>query len=146
MSERAEGTIEIAAPPPEVLAAIIDFDSYPEWAGVQRAEVLSRDAQGRPTDVAMRVSEMGFEAEYTLSYEYAPGGRVLSWTTKEAGGAIKDVEGEYVLEPSGTGTKVTYRLALDLAISLPGFLRRQGEKIAIGRALGGLRRYVEGGE
>jgi carbon monoxide dehydrogenase subunit G len=144
MAERTEGTTDIAATPPEVMAVITDFDSYPEWAGVKSAEVLKADSKGRPHEVAMSVSQMGFDAKYTLVYKYKAKDGGLSWTTKEASGAVKDIQGEYALEPSGEGTKVTYRLNLELGISLPGFLRKTAEKTVISTALDGLKSRVEG--
>src|SRR2546423_1244549 len=128
MAERTEGSTTIDAGPEEVMAIITDFDAYPEWAGVRSAEVKRRDSKGRPAEVAMAVSQMGFEARYTLLYKYAARNGGLSWTTKEASGAVKDVQGEYALEPDGDATRVTYRLTLELGISLPGFLRKQAEK------------------
>jgi carbon monoxide dehydrogenase subunit G len=145
MAERTEGSTTVEAGPQEVMAAITDFDSYPEWAGVRSAEVLRRDSKGRPAEVAMQVSQMGFEARYTLLYKYLAGNGGVSWTTKEASGAVKDIRGEYVLEPDGDATRVTYRLALELGISLPGFLRRQAEKQVVTTALGGLKKRVERG-
>jgi carbon monoxide dehydrogenase subunit G len=144
MAERTEGDIEIEAAPAAVMEAITDFDAYPEWAGVKSATIVARDAEGRPSEVSMEVSQMGFEASYTLRYEYAWQDAGVSWTTKEASGAIKDISGEYALEPVGSNTKVTYRLELELGISLPGFLRKTAEKAVIGAALGGLKRRVEG--
>jgi len=143
MAEQTSGSIEIDAPPEQVMEAISDYDSYPEWAGVKTAEVLQRDSEGRPAEVAMTVSQMGFEASYTLAYDYASDFGGVSWTTKEASGAVKDVGGEYVLEASGAGTNVTYNLTLELGISLPGFLMRQAEKQVINMALGGLKKRVE---
>jgi carbon monoxide dehydrogenase subunit G len=145
MAEETEGTTEIAASPAEIMEAITDFDSYPEWAGVKSAEVKKRDAKGRPAEVAMQVSQMGFEAKYTLAYTYAPKDGGVSWTTKEASGAVKDIKGEYALEPAGDTTQVTYRLTLELGISLPGFLRKTAEKTVINTALGGLKKRVEEG-
>jgi len=144
MAEQTEGTTEIRATPAEIMGVITDFDAYPQWAGVRSAEVKKRDSKGRPSEVAMAVSQMGFEATYTLAYRYAAKDGGVSWTTKDASGAVKDIRGEYVLEPAGDATEVTYRLTLDVAISLPGFLRRQAEKQVINTALGGLKKRVEG--
>src|SRR5437016_1422835 len=99
MAERTEGASEIEATPAEVMAVITDFDHYPLWAGVKSATVRARDAEGRPVEVAMEVSQMGFEAAYTLAYTYAPADRGVSWATVEASGVLKDVAGEYSLEP-----------------------------------------------
>ena len=52
--------------------------------------------------------------------------------------------GEYLLtEIDDDETKVIYRLAVDLGILLPGFVRTQGEKRVIENALEGLKRRVE---
>jgi ribosome-associated toxin RatA of RatAB toxin-antitoxin module len=143
MAEQTTGSTEIAASPAEVMEVITDFAAYPEWAGVKTAEVLKRDSKGRPAQVAMTVSQMGFDAGYTLAYTYAAKDGGLSWTTLEASGSVKDIQGEYVLQPSEQRTEVTYNLTLELGISLPGFLRRQAEKTVISTALGGLKKRVE---
>jgi uncharacterized protein YndB with AHSA1/START domain len=145
MAQRTEGSTHIRATPEEVLAVITDFDSYPAWAqGIRTAEVRKRDPKGRGTEVHFHVSAMGFEAKYTLAYTYRAGTGGLSWTTKEAESGVKDIQGEYGLERSGSGTTVTYRLLLDPSVTLPGFLRRQAEKQIINSALDGLKRRVEG--
>jgi len=143
MADVTEGTTEIAAPPGDVMAVITDFDAYPEWAGVQGAEVRTRDDDGRPATVAMQVSQMGVDAAYTLAYTYAADDGGCSWVTTEASGAVRDVAGEYALEAAGEGTRVTYRLALELAIPLPGILKRQAQKQVVSTALGGLKKRVE---
>jgi hypothetical protein len=107
--------------------------------------VLKRDIQGRPTEVSMEAGQMGINASYTLRYKYKAKVGGLSWSTKEASGAVKDLTGEYVLEPTDGFTKVTYRLAMVPAISLGGFMRRQAERTIINAALGGLKKQVERG-
>lgn len=145
MAEGTEGNIEIEAAPAEVMKVITDFEAYPRWAqGVKKAEVLKTDSKGRPSEVIMEAGQMGINATYTLEYKYKAGNRGLSWTTKEASGAVKDITGEYVLEPSGEATHVTYRLTMVPAISLGGFMKRQAEKTIINTALGGLKKRVEG--
>lgn len=145
MADRTEGTIEIEAPASEVMDVISDYAAYPEWSDVEAAEVVETGDGGRPTKVAFRVSQMGFDAEYTLAYEYAPGDGGVSWTTVEASGALKDVQGEYILEDRGDTTRVTYRMSAELSMPVPGLLRRQGEKRVVKTALEGLKRRVEEG-
>ena len=144
MAEQTQGDIEIEATPAEVMEVITDYEAYPEWAsGVTKVEVKETDSKGRPSEVAFEVSQMGVSATYALAYAYSDGG--VSWTTRAASGAVKDISGEYVLEPSGRGTKVTYRTTVETAIPLMGFMKRQAEKMIIGTALEGLKRRVEGG-
>jgi uncharacterized membrane protein len=129
--EHAEGSIVIDAPLEDVMEVLEDYEAYPEWAEVRVDEV----------DVPV----LG-KATYTLSYRYAPGDTGLSWTTKEARGAIRDIRGEYLLdELSDTETKVTYRLAVEIGILVPGFVRTEGAKRVIENALERLKRRVEMG-
>ena len=144
MAERTEGSIEIDASPEEIMEVITDFDAYPDWAeGIRSAEVTDRDGQGRPTEVAFEFSAMGFDASYTLRYEYE-GQTGIRWTTKDASGSVKDIEGEYQLEALDGDTEVTYRLAVEPAMKVPGFLRRRAEKQALQGGLEGLKKRVEG--
>lgn len=145
--EHAEGSILIEAPLEDVMEVIEDYEAYPEWADVRTVNVQRRGAGGRATEVAFEVDVpvLG-NAAYTLSYRYAQGDTGLSWTTKEARGAIRDIRGEYLLnELSDTETKVTYRLAVELGVLVPGFLRTEGAKRVIENALEKLKRRVEMG-
>lgn len=144
MADQTQGNIEIEASPSEILEVIADFDAYPDWVdGIKAAEVKEKGSDGRPSQVAFEFSAMGFSASYTLTYEWKPDERGVSWTTVEASGAVKDVEGQYVLEPLNGDTEVTYRLAVELGVPVPGFLKRQGDKRAIKVALEGLKKRVE---
>lgn len=144
MAEQTQGDIEIEGSPAEIMEAIADFEAYPDWVdGIKGAEVRDRNSDGRPSEVAFEFSAMGFTASYTLRYEYEPEDRGVRWTTVEASGAVKDVRGEYVLEPLNGDTEVTYRLTVELGVPVPGFLKRQGDKRAIKTALEGLKKRVE---
>ena len=147
MSEHAEGSVVIEAPSADVIEVIENYESYPEWADVETVKVLQRGEGGRATEVAFEVDVpvLG-KAAYTLSYRYAPGDAALSWVTKEARGAIRDIRGEYLLhEIDDATTKVTYRLSVDLGVLVPGMLRTQGAKRVIENALEKLKRRVEMG-
>ena len=145
--EHAEGSTIIEASLEDVMEVIEDYEAYPEWSEVQSVDVRTRGEGGRATEVAFEVDVpvLG-KAAYTLAYVYAPGHTGLSWTTKEARGAIRDIRGEYLLNelPDAT-TKVTYRLAVELGVLVPGFLRTEGAKRVIENALERLKRRVEMG-
>jgi hypothetical protein len=53
------------------------------------------------------------------------------------------MDGTYELTATESGTHVTYRLAVDLAIPMIGMLRRKAEKVIIDTALRGLKKRVE---
>lgn len=148
MAERTEGTIEIAAPQTTVMSEIADFESYTEWSGnIKSVQIVERDAEGRGkrVDFVVDAGPLG-TVEYTLDYTYFPEGSGLSWSWVTGKGRIKDLNGEYALEPvDGERTHVTYRMQLSMAVGLPipGFMKRQAEKMIIDVALKGLKRRVE---
>ena len=146
MAEQTEGEIDINATPEDILEVITDFEAYPQWAqGVKKAEVKKTDSQGRPTEVYMEVGQMGFNASYTLTYKYKAKNGGLSWTSKDASGAVKSLKGEYDLEETDEETThVTYRMTVEPAVKLPGMVRKQAERMVVGTALGGLKKRVEG--
>ncbi len=143
MAEETVGSIEIDGTPAEIMEVVSEYESYPEWTDITSAEVLATDGRGRGTEVAFEVSMMGFAASYTLAYRYRPRNGGVAWTTVAAEGAVRDIRGEYVLEGRGP-TTVTYRLAVELAVPVPGIMRRRGEKRVVRGALEGLKRRVEG--
>ena len=146
MAEQTEGEIDINATPEDILEVITDFEAYPQWAqGVKKAEVKKTDSKGRPTEVYMEVGQMGFNASYTLTYKYKAKNGGLSWTSKDASGAVKSLKGEYDLEETDEETThVTYRMTVEPAVKLPGMVRKQAERMVVGTALGGLKKRVEG--
>lgn len=145
--EQAEGYVVVEAPLEDIMEVIEDFESYPEWADVRSVEVRKRGEGGRATEVYFEVDVpvLG-KAAYSLQYRYAPGDTGVSWVTSEARGAIRDIRGEYLLdELADGGTKVTYRLAVELGVLVPGFLRSEGGRKVIENALEKLKRRVEMG-
>jgi ribosome-associated toxin RatA of RatAB toxin-antitoxin module len=142
MAEQTSSSIRIAADPARVMAVIVDFDSYPEWAtGVKQAQVLAEDEQGRVERVRFSLNAPPIKDTYTLAYTWH-GDNDLRWTLVEAS-VLKAMDGAYVLRDQGSGTEVTYRLAVDVAIPMIGLLKRKAEKVIIDTALKGLKKRVE---
>jgi ribosome-associated toxin RatA of RatAB toxin-antitoxin module len=142
MGEHAEGSIEVAATPREIMAVIADFESYPDWVGnMEAVEVLGRDRRGRGSLVSFRVRSPFMTAAYTLAYDYAPRDRGMSWTYEE--GTLQDLSGSYELEPGDGATRVTYRLDVELGMPLPGLVKRQAARQIVRAALNDLKRRVE---
>ena len=142
MAEQTTSSIVIDAAPADIMAVIGDFAAYPEWAkGVTKAEVTVDGADGWAEQVFFALDVSPIKDEYTLAYEW-DGYDEVTWTLVE-GKMLRALDGAYVLEPAGSGTEVTYRLALDVSIPLIGMLKRKGEKILIDTALKGLKKRVE---
>ena len=129
MADRASETITIGAPLERVWAIASDIERYPEWAhDVTSVSVRSRDDQGRPAEVEFRASALGRSTHYVLAYDYSGAPGRLSWTMV-SGDIQRSIDGAYVLtDLDGARTEVRYELAIDLAVPLPGFVKRRAER------------------
>ena len=142
MAEQTTSSIVIEAPPSAVMAVIADFSAYPEWAqGMKQVEVVQEGAGGRAAQVHFELEASPIRDSYVLEYDWR-GDEQVTWDLVE-GKMLKAMEGAYFLRPSGEGTEVTYRLAVDIAIPMIGMLKRRAEKVIIDSALKGLKRRVE---
>jgi carbon monoxide dehydrogenase subunit G len=143
MADESTQSIVIDAPPERIMAVIADFAAYPEWTnGVQQTEVLTQGADGRAEQVRFTLDAGPIKDVYTLSYQWMSGARGVSWTLVK-GQMQRSQKGSYELAPEGEQTRVTYTLAVQLAIPLLGLLRRKAEKVIMDTALKELKRRVE---
>ena len=142
MAEQTTSSIIVDATPAQVMAVIADFPAYPEWAqGMKQAEVIEEGADGRAEQVHFELEAAPIKDSYTLAYDWQ-GDAAVQWNLVE-GRMLKAMEGAYELRPSGDGTEVTYRLAVEVSIPMIGMLRRKAEKVIIDTALKGLKKRVE---
>jgi carbon monoxide dehydrogenase subunit G len=145
MADRTTASITVAAPRAGVMAVIADFASYPEWASaVRSAEVIGRDGGGRASQVRFALDAGVIRDSYVLSYDW-DGDDGVRWDLAEPGSVITALSGGYLLADAGAGTKVTYDLAVDVRVPMPGMLKRRAEKTIIETALKGLRDRAEAG-
>lgn len=142
MADQTTSSIVIDAPADRVMAVIADFPSYPVWAqGMKQAEVVTEGPDGRAEEVHFELEATPIKDSYTLGYVW-DGDRSVRWHLVE-GKMLKAMQGAYELRASGSGTEVTYRLTVDVAIPMIGLLRRKAEKVIIDSALKGLKKRVE---
>ncbi|MGF1600141.1 MAG: SRPBCC family protein [Acidimicrobiales bacterium] len=122
----------------QCFAVGIDIEAYPEWVkGLVSAEVEERDDLGRPVRVRFVASGMGRDTAYVLAYDLSGAPERLAWTLVE-GDLTTRLEGAYLFEPSPDepdATDVTYELIVDLAIALPGYVKRRAEDKIVEAAL-----------
>jgi len=144
VSDTVRDTIVVSADPDAIMDVIADFDAYPEWQDeVREVEILETDDDGWGTRVRFVVSAQGFAATYVLGYRY--GDTEMRWSLVE-GDKVRRNDGAYVLSDRGDGTTlVTYELAIEPAITLPGLVRRQIARRIADTALTGMKRRVESG-
>jgi carbon monoxide dehydrogenase subunit G len=140
VAELTSASIDIAAPPPEVMAVISDFPAYPQWVdSMKSAEVLTT-ADGHADTVRMVLDHPLVKDDYVLAYSWAPS--QVSWKLVQ-GTLLKAMDGSYALTARGAGTTVTYTLKVDVNMPMIGMFKRKAEKTIIDGALKGLKKRVE---
>ena len=143
MAEQVSERIRIDAPPERAYEVATDYERYPEWAkDVKQATILERDAEGRGSQVEYRAAAFGRSTRYVLQYDYSQAPGAFSWTLVE-GEMVRTIDGTYRFDPDGDGTRVSYDLAIDPSIPLPGFLKRRTAGMIVSTALKELKKEVE---
>jgi uncharacterized protein YndB with AHSA1/START domain len=124
----AEHTVEIDAPIETCFAAIVDYESFPEWQrAVVDTEVLDRHKDGLGKRVNLIVDAKVRKVDYTLDYRYQRP-TLIEWDFVEGNG-INDADGSYTFEDLGGGrTRATYTFGLEVGIPLPGPVARRAHK------------------
>jgi hypothetical protein len=141
---RAEQSDSIDAPPDACFAAIVDYESFPEWQrAVESVEVRERYPDGLGKLVGVVVDAKLRRIAYTLHYHYEPPGRV--WWEFVEGDGVEHIEGEFTFEPldSGERTIATYRLSIDAGVPIPGLVARRLTSGVMGRSVKDLKEEVE---
>jgi ribosome-associated toxin RatA of RatAB toxin-antitoxin module len=144
MPDSTESTISIEAPPSEIMAAIADFESYPEWAkAVKETRVQRLAPDGRAAEVWFNLDAGVIKDQYTLGYTWKAD-REVRWTLIEAKHIVQAMDGSYRLSDNGDGTtSVSYQLRVDVLIPMLGMIKRRAEKLIIDTALKELKNRVE---
>ena len=143
MADEAHEHISVDATPAHCFEVAIDFERYPDWAkDVKQVSILGRDSAGRGDRVEFRVAGLGRSIRYVLAYDYGEAPDAFSWRLVE-GDVLRRLDGRYAFEHEGSGTRVTYDLAVDVAIPLPGLIRRRAAGMIMGTALRELKKEVE---
>jgi len=144
MADTASERIRVEAPAARCWDVAVDFESYPEWAkDVKAARILETDREGRGLRVEFRAAALGKSIRYVLGYDYAGAPESFSWHFVE-GDMLRRLDGTYRFEPEPDGsTRVHYDLAVEIAVPLPGLVKRRAASLIMGNALKELKRQVE---
>jgi uncharacterized membrane protein len=143
MTDTASERIRVEAPADRCFDVAVDFESYPEWVrDVKEAKILETDDEGRGTRVEFRAAALGKSIRYVLVYDYTEAPTAFSWEWVE-GDMLRRLDGTYRFEPDGASTRVYYDLAVELAVPLPGLLKRRAAGLIMGSALKELKKQVE---
>ncbi len=146
MSEHTTQHITIAATPERCFELAADYGTYADWAAdIKESTILTTDEFGRGNEVEFRAAAMGRSTHYVLRYNYGSNPLRISWRLMQ-GDVMQRLDGEYEFAPvdgDPQSTQVTYDLNIDLAVPLPGFVKRRAEAKIIHTALDELKNRVE---
>jgi uncharacterized membrane protein len=143
MTDTASERIRVDAPADRCYDVAVDFESYPEWVrDVKEAKILETDEEGRGKRVEFRAAALGKSIRYVLEYDFRAAPEAFSWEFVE-GDMLRRLDGTYRFEPDGDSTRVHYDLAVELAVPLPGLLKRRAAGLIMGSALKELKKQVE---
>ena len=144
MTDTASERIRVEASADRCFDVAVDFESYPEWLrDVKEAKILEVDDEGRGLRVEFRAAALGKSIRYVLEYDYTAAPDEFSWRFAE-GDMLRRLDGTYRFEPeSPTVTRVFYDLAVELAMPLPGLVKRRAAGLIMGSALKELKKQVE---
>jgi uncharacterized protein YndB with AHSA1/START domain len=129
----------IAAAPAEVWNVYTDHAGWKAWAGISHS---SLEVSGRPdkngTGAVRCLGSYGMNArEEILDFEPP---RRMTYRLVKGGLGMKNHLGEVLLEPSGRGTKITWRCRFDAAVPGLGPILRVFVSRVFRTALDGLAR------
>ncbi|MGB2921952.1 MAG: SRPBCC family protein [Mycobacterium sp.] len=143
MADKTAQTIFIDADPSTVMDVIADIGSYPDWvAEYKEAEVLEADEAGCPKVARLVLDAAVLKDTMVLAYQWPADRGSVTWSLVSST-LLKSLEGAYRLVPKGSGTDVTYELAVDLIIPMIGLLKRKAERRLTDTALKDLKKRVE---
>ncbi len=143
MADNTSQTIYINADPGTVMHVIADIASYPQWVSeYKETEVLEADPEGYPKTARLVLDAAVLKDTMVLRYDWPPDRKSVRWSLVSSS-LLRSLNGAYHLAPKGSGTDVTYELAVDLVIPMIGLLKRKAERRLTDTALKDLKKRVE---
>ncbi len=141
MSRLTTSSIVIDAPLEDVYGVIVDVGSYPDWISqLTSAEVLEKDAEGRPSQVRFAIDAGMFSDNLVIAYTWSDTG--AEWHLV-SGTKVREQTGGYRLTSAGATTSVDYDLRLDVDMPMFSLFRGQAERMLTDAALSSLKVRVE---
>ena len=108
--------------PAAVYAVVVDFAAYPRlFPEIKEARVLS--TEGKRVRAEFR-GNIVLPFRYVLDLDCDAQALTVDWRYVE-GEVIKNSEGGWRFSPEGDGTRMEYRVAMEISAPLPGFLLRK---------------------
>jgi hypothetical protein len=143
VADEAHERIHIDAPVDVCFELATDFEGYPAWTSdVQHARIVEYAADGTSARADFRAAALGRSVRYVLDYDLSNAPYSFSWKLVE-GDMLRALEGRYTFDDVDEGTDVTYDLTVELAIPMPGLVKRRAAGRIVGAALQDLKHAAE---
>ncbi|MEM7275381.1 MAG: SRPBCC family protein [Actinomycetota bacterium] len=148
LQQSTSASVQVQATVEDCYRIGVDIDAYPEWVeNLSVAEVLTTDDAGRPLTARFEATGLGRMSQYVLAYDHGKAPHALSWSLV-SGDLTREIEGRYLFhdmteDGGGPVTEVDYELTIDLAVPLPGFVKRRAEDKIVRAALDRFKHRVE---
>lgn len=108
--------------PEAIYAVVVDFAAYPRlFPEIKAARVLS--TEGKRVRVEFR-GNIVLPFRYVLDLDCDEVALTVDWRYVE-GEVVKNSEGGWRFSAEGGGTRVEYRVAMEISAPLPGFILRK---------------------
>ena len=139
----ATKTMEMSVSRDQLWKTITDYERYAEFVdGVKTVNVLSRS--GNSARVQYNIELLGKTISYTLDHVESGVGQ-MTWTLVESN-VMKANDGGWDVKDLGDGkSSVTYRLALDFKIFVPGMILNGLVKNMLPRMMESFERQAKNG-
>ena len=144
MSDISTSTVTVDAPVDQVVAVLSDLPSYPSWStSIKSVNVISKDDQGRATQVQVSVDAGALKDRPTLNYDWSKAPARIDFSLEDAD-LLTEMTGAYIIKDNGDDTTdVTYELTVGLSMPVPAMMRQKAEKSTIDLALKQLKEKLE---
>jgi uncharacterized membrane protein len=144
MSDASEGlTQTINAPADKIIAALTDFESFPDWqAAVLECEVLDRDSDGRGSRVRMKVDAKIRKVDYIVKYDYDDAPNSIGWDQESGDLAENRGRHTFTAREDG-GTDVTVDIVAEVGFFVPGPMKKLIREQSLKNSIRELKRRVE---
>jgi ribosome-associated toxin RatA of RatAB toxin-antitoxin module len=108
--------------PAAVYAVVVDFPAYPRlFPEIKAARVLA--AEGKRVRAEFR-GNIVLPFRYVLDLDCDPEALTIDWRYVE-GEVVKNSEGGWRFSAEDGGTRVAYRVAMEISAPVPGFILRK---------------------
>lgn len=119
MAGPVKESISIVASVPTVIGVVADLENTDRWANeAKSAEVLSRDADNRPSSIKVTLGAVGFRTAATYDVAYTDSSVTLT-CSGDGGRLISSSVIAYEAAESGQGTELTMTSTVEVTVPVP---------------------------